>query len=263
VSGTTLRIIPGSQNKGLFVRLTSGPGEGEMYQITHPVGAVNGMFRGSFYITMSEATIVTCSGGVDGEKLRAIIEYKEESWLGKAHFLVEGVIHSYKSGETQHLEWTRVKHVPHHRVLATFDGSWKTRIRWKRANAPSSEYATLLDLSTLHVIPKSVRPLEKQLPTESRKLWENVTENLLAKEYGDATKYKLAIEQKQRDEAAERKRKGIQFVPRYFESDLESGIPTLTAEGIQALEEELMEGVEAGYPLEDSDSTPMQSTPSP
>jgi hypothetical protein len=62
----------------------------------------------------------------------------------------------------------------------------------------------------LFVVPKKVRPLERQLPNESRKLWDAVTTRLLAKEYGEATKAKLAIEQKQRDEAGERKRKGAQ-----------------------------------------------------
>ncbi|KZT70421.1 hypothetical protein DAEQUDRAFT_725323 [Daedalea quercina L-15889] len=250
VSGTTIRIVPGSYNKGIFVRLTGGPGEGETYRITHPVGSVNGILRGSFYITMSEATIIECSGGRDEEKLRAVIEYKEESWLGRAHFLIEGVIHKYRPGSTEHVEWTRVKHVPRERVLATVDGSWKHRIRWKRVNEGSSEYATLIDLSTLCSIPKSVRGLEKQHANESRKLWENVTNNLVAKEYSEATKHKLAIEQRQRDDAAERKRKGAQFVPNYFESDIESGIPRLTEAGRKALEEELKE--EALYPLEDS-----------
>jgi hypothetical protein len=41
-------------------------------------------------------------------------------------------------------------------------------------------------------------------------LWETVTSRLLKKEFGDATKEKVAIEQKQRDEAAERKRKGLE-----------------------------------------------------
>lgn len=75
---------------------------------------------------------------------------------------------------------------------------------------PGSDYATLLDLSTLQVIPKSVRPLDKQLPHESRKLWENVTNRLVSKEFGEATKEKVNIEQKQRDEAADRKKKGIE-----------------------------------------------------
>ncbi|GBE87394.1 hypothetical protein BKA93DRAFT_743711 [Sparassis latifolia] len=239
VSGTALRIIPGSLNKGLFVKLTGGADAGETYHITHPVGAVNGMLRGSFYVTMGEATIITCSGGAEGKKLRAIIEYKEESWLGRAHFLVEGVVHEYSPGETQHLEWTRVKHVPQSCVVATFDGSWKHLIRWRRVD--STENATLIDLSTLHAIPMSVRPLEKQHPRESRKLWENVTSGLLKKEYSEATKHKLFIEQRQRDEAAERKRRGAKFIPQYFESDIDSGYPTLTAEGQKAVEEELEE----------------------
>lgn len=212
VSGTTLRVAPGTFNKGIFIRITGDAGVGEMYHITHPIASVNGLLRGSFYVTIGDSTIITCTGGKDGEKLRAVIEYKEESWLGKAHFLLEGVIHTYDPKETVHEEWTRVKHVPKDCVLAVFDGSWRRRIRWKRVSAPDSEYATLLDLSTLHVIPKTVRPIEKQLQNESRRLWDSVTTRLLAKEYSEATKHKLVIEQKQRDDATERKRKGVECV---------------------------------------------------
>lgn len=133
------------------------------------------------------------------------------------------MIHTYDEGSTGHEEWTKVKHVPAARVVAVFDGCWRDRIRWRRTAAspstsPSSstpslsetEYATLVDLSTLFMIPKQVRSLERQLPNESRKLWDEVTTRLLAKEFGEATKAKLAIEQRQRDEASERKRKGIQ-----------------------------------------------------
>ncbi|KAI0371275.1 hypothetical protein BV20DRAFT_1017287 [Pilatotrama ljubarskyi] len=259
VSGTTLRVMPGSFNKGIFVRITGEPGAGETYHITHPVASVNGLLRGSFYVTVGDSTIITCSGGKDGPKLRAIIEYKEESWLGRAQFHCEGVIHTYDPKESVHEEWTRVKHVPRDRVLAVFDGSWRGRIRWKRVDAPDSEYATLIDVSTLHVVPKAVRPLEKQLPNESRKLWENVTDRLLKKEYSEATKHKLAIEQRQRDEAAERKRKGVKFVPRYFDPDISSGIPALTEEGRKAIEEELKEAAE--HKLEDgASSTPPAAT---
>lgn len=72
----------------------------------------------------------------------------------------------------------------------------------------TAEFNTLIDLEKIFVVPKVVRPVEKQLHKESRKLWESVTSNLLNKEYGDATKHKLTLEQKQRDEASERKRKG-------------------------------------------------------
>lgn len=153
----------------------------------------------------------------------------DQSWLGKAHFLVEGVIHTYVEGDNEHEDWLKVKNVPKSRVVAVFEGSWRSVIRWRRVNpdaAPASgssrfsskadtrvkeeDWITLVDLSTLQIIPKAVRPLDKQLPNESRKLWENVTDNLLKKEFGEATKEKVAIEQKQRDMAAERKRAGVE-----------------------------------------------------
>lgn len=151
-------------------------------------------------------------------------------------YALEGVIHTYEEGETEHEEWTKVKHVPEDRIVAYFDGSWKGRIRYRLANGstlvsgrsspvPSAatsrsdlttgaedEWATLIDISTLHPVPKAVRPLEKQLATESRKLWDSVTSRLLKKEYNEATKFKQAIEQKQRDDAAERRNKGAEYV---------------------------------------------------
>lgn len=78
-----------------------------------------------------------------------------------------------------------------------------------------NDWVPLIDLSVLNVIPKAVRPLEKQLPFESRRLWESVTSRLVKKEFSDATKEKVVIEQKQRDEAADRRRKGVECV-NYF-----------------------------------------------
>jgi oxysterol-binding protein-related protein 9/10/11 len=78
---TSVRVSSGAMNKGLFVSLDGGHGAGERYQITHPVAHVNGVLRGSFYATVHESTIITCTGGPgvgDGEFLRAIVEYKEE-----------------------------------------------------------------------------------------------------------------------------------------------------------------------------------------
>ena len=208
-------------------------------------------------------------------------------------FALEGVIHTYEEGETKHEEWTKAKHVPADRIVAYFDGSWKGRIRYRLANgstlAPGTsspvpsvatsrsdlttgvedEWATLIDISTLHPIPKTVRPMGSQLPTESRKLWDSVTSRLLRKEYSEATKFKQAIEQKQRDDAAERCNKGVEcvhpvisppelphlilrshdrFIPVYFEKDIDGGIPRLTAEGRKAIGEELAES--SPYPLE-------------
>ncbi|KAG7097745.1 hypothetical protein E1B28_005066 [Marasmius oreades] len=284
ISGTVLKVAPGAKAKGMFVRITGGKGNGELYRITHPTASINGLLRGSFYVTVSESIIITCTTGHGGKQFRTVLEYKEESWLGRPHFLIEGVIHTISEGDTQHEEWTKVKHVPPSRVVAMLDGSWRGLIRWRRVgtgsypshtisggahtatNSPNpshtalpspsdhkgassrtdlttvdSEWCTLIDLNSLWVVPKQVRPLEKQGEKESRKLWEGVTSRLLGKEFSDATREKVMIEQRQRDEAAERKRKGVEFVPRFFEADIESGIPVLTEEGKKAVEEEMTE----------------------
>jgi len=161
--------------------------------------------------------------------------------------LVEGVIHRYKPSSHEHEEWTKVKHVPSARAEVYFEGCWHNVVRWRAASgstrassstgggsSPSSpaaaaaafvtakskasrksdeeEWATLIDLEPLRSVPKMVRPISKQHPTESRRLWESVTSRLLRKEFGEATRAKHIIEQRQRDEAAEWERRGVKCV---------------------------------------------------
>jgi oxysterol-binding protein-related protein 9/10/11 len=239
-STMNVRIGPGSRNKGIFVEI--GPeaenGAGECYHATHPQAVVNGMLRGNLWLSMCESTIITCSGGAglqDGSRLRTIIDYKDESWIGKAQYAFEGIIHTYLPDEEETVaEWTKVKHVPRDRVVAELDGSWRGLVRWRKvAQLPSSdstsrlstasssrgstnEWSTLIDIGTLRPVPMVVRPLEQQLPNESRRLWNPLTTKLLAKEYSEATKVKVAIEQKQRDDAAARKAKGVEYVHSLF-----------------------------------------------
>lgn len=283
VTGTaTVRVSPGQYNLGIYIRINGGPGKGESYHITHPVANVNGILKGNFYVTICDSTIITCTRDAHSS-YRTILEYKEESWFGKAHYLVEGVIHVvYDSDDPNQIsQWTKVKQVPHNRIAAVLEGSWRGKVRWKRvgvlsyppatssaASSPSpshiqlpkphipaasaskadvgnggdEEWQELLDLNVLEVLPKEVRPVEKQLSTESRKLWKNVTDNLLSKDFSTATKEKQTIEQRQRDIAAERKRTGVEFVPTYFEKGMDNGFVDLTAEGWKAVEEELAEG---------------------
>jgi len=246
VSGTTVRVAPGEFNKGLFVKMTGGHGNGEEYRITHPAATVNGILRGSFYITVGDTTVIEMTaGGKPGQRYRAILEYKEESWLGRAHYLMEGVVYLVDENDKAHETWTKVKHVPKSRQVAVFEGTWRGVIRWRRvgnpmssvASSPSpshaklptpsvrsshaaskldlprsadSDWVTLLDVDRLRSVPKVVRPLEKQHEHESRKLWDPVTKSLLNKEFSEATNRKIAIEQKQRDETAERKRTGAE-----------------------------------------------------
>ncbi|KAH7104922.1 hypothetical protein BKA62DRAFT_816181 [Auriculariales sp. MPI-PUGE-AT-0066] len=274
VSGMSVRIAPGKFNKGIFLRINNGPGAGESYRVTYPVALVNGILRGNFYITVGDSTSITCSGPTPGTKYRTVIEYKEESWLGKPQFLVEGVIHTYEDDEPpaaatstptvsddsasttssklpkasfnggykEHDDWNKVKLVPKELVVAQFEGCWKKSFRWRRVKdgVPVGEWQPLLDMASLAVFPKSVRPLEQQGQFESRKMWDSVTTNLLKKEYSEATKAKVAIEQAQRDRAAEMKRKGEEFVPKHFEPGIDAGWSELTEAGRKAVEDELV-----------------------
>lgn len=108
--------------------------------------------------------------------------------------------------------------MPSDKVVATLEGNWMKTIRYKlkgekvgfgtNRQTNVQEWKTLIDLDELALIPKLVRPLEEQEGHESRRLWEPVTTNLLAKSWGEATKQKQAIEQRQRDIAAKLKAEG-------------------------------------------------------
>jgi hypothetical protein len=151
-------------------------------------------------------------------------------------------VHRYNPSSHEHEEWTKVKHVPTSRVEAYFEGCWRSVVRWRPASSVTTatssggstppaaaaaasakgkkgasgddddKWTTLIDLTPLRAVPKAVRPTSKQHPSESRRLWDSVTSGLFRKEYGEATRAKHVIEQRQRDEAAERKRRGIEYV---------------------------------------------------
>ena len=132
---------------------------------------------------------------------------------------MDGIIYRYTPG-TDEETYTKVKQVSSDKIAAYIEGNWMKQIRYKRKGEKVSisfalylplrnrylelmlkyqEWKVLLDLDQLALIPKSVRPLQEQETSESRKLWDPVTQQLLSKNWGEATKQKQMIEQKQRD----------------------------------------------------------------
>lgn len=78
--------------------------------------------------------------------------------------------------------------------------------------------------------------MEQQLPNESRKFWNGVTQAILNQEYSQATTIKQEIEDRQRKKAAERKEKGSEWQPRFFTGAVTPvGKPELTKDGEEAL----------------------------
>ena len=58
----------------------------------------------------------------------------------------------------------------------------------------------IIDMDDLDLVPKDVRPLDVQTPNESRNLWSSVTQQILGKNWGEATREKQIIEQVSRVE---------------------------------------------------------------
>lgn len=88
-TGTSIRIGPGEHNHGIFVTLEKR--DNEEYQLTHPWAHLGGLLRGSISITVAGNCYVTCPK----TRIKAILQYIEEGWVGRPQNRVEGVIFRY------------------------------------------------------------------------------------------------------------------------------------------------------------------------
>ncbi|MCO5589917.1 hypothetical protein L7F22_043886 [Adiantum nelumboides] len=156
-TGTNIKIFPGDRNKGIFLGLTDKArcgADGEEYQITHPTASINGLLRGSLWVSIQNSVYITCRGGKrgndNGKRLRSITEYKDESWVGKAKYALEGVVYEYEEGKEDPEQYTTIRDVPSDRVVLTFEGSWKGQIQWKLKGEKESRL--LIDLNELDPI---------------------------------------------------------------------------------------------------------------
>ncbi|KAF2685817.1 hypothetical protein K458DRAFT_417021 [Lentithecium fluviatile CBS 122367] len=229
-TGTNIRVIAGAHNLGIFITLQNR--DDEEYQLTHPAAYLGGLLRGSLSVSVADSCYVTCAK----TKIKVILEYMEEGWLGRSQNKVQGVIFKYDpDSDTK----TKIKEVADKDVLARVEGSWQDKVYYTLGSQPfakSSEKILLIDLNPLFPMPKNIPPLEEQLPNESRKFWDNVTSAIVNKQYGLATTLKQEIEEKQRAKAAERKNENREWQPRFFTGALTPvGKPDLTADGEEAL----------------------------
>ncbi|KAK5001972.1 hypothetical protein LTR39_006803, partial [Cryomyces antarcticus] len=129
-TGTSIRVTPGAHNLGIFVTLHNR--NDEQYQLTHPAAHLGGLLRGSLSVTVTDACFVTCPK----TKLKVILNYVEEGWLGKTQNKVEGVI--YKCDPEADTR-TRVKDVPEKDVVARVEGCWTDKIYFTLGSAPSNK----------------------------------------------------------------------------------------------------------------------------
>ncbi|KAF1810594.1 hypothetical protein P152DRAFT_400857 [Eremomyces bilateralis CBS 781.70] len=230
-TGTSVKVMPGDHNYGIFITLKNHGDE--QYQLTHPAAHLGGLLRGTLTISVADTCYITCAK----TKIKTILQYLEEGWLGRTQNKVEGVIFKY---DPDNDDKTRVKDVSEKDVLGRIEGSWTDKVYFTlgtQSFAKSSEKHLLTDLAPLFPAPKSVPPLPSQLSNESRRFWSSVTSALLNKQYALATKHKHEIEDRQRAKAAERKESGREWTPRFFTGAVTPvGRPELTGEGKRAVE---------------------------
>ena len=225
-TGTSIRVSPGQHNLGIFVNIKER--DNEEYQLTHPCAHLGGLLRGALSITVSDTCYIICPQ----TGIKAILHYLEEGWIGRAQYKVEGVIFRYDPDKDT---TTKIKDVPEGDVLGRISGSWHGKIYYTLSG--TTDPRLLIDITPLFPMQKNLPPEQYQLPNESRKFWSDVTAAILDKQYGQATKLKQDIEERQRRKAAERQEKNETWKPRFFTGAVTPlGKPDLTEEGHEALE---------------------------
>ena len=237
-TGTAVRVVPSGYNRGIFINLAKR--DNEEYQLTHVAASLGGLLRGSLAISVADTAYITCPN----TKLKAILTYLEEGWVGKSQNKMTGIVYRYDPEDDR---YTRIKDVPEKEIVARVEGCWQEQIYYTLVAEPNKNGASkngsmvdkqlLVDLVPLMPVPKIVPPPEEQLSNESRRFWQDLTTAMLAKRTADANKVKQDIEQKQRDKAEQRKKDGVEWEPRYFTKVAEDdGKPELTEEGKRLLE---------------------------
>ena len=225
-TGTSIRVIPGAHNLGIFITLKNH--DNEEYQLTHPAAHLGGFLRGSLSVSVADTCYITCKK----TKMKAILNYLEEGWLGKSQNRVQGVVYRYDPDKDK---ISKLKDVPEKDIVARVEGCWQEKITYRLASS-DDQPQTLIDLTPLFPVPKSVPPADNQLLNESRRYWWHVTDAITNKRWGEATKAKQDIEERQRQKAAARQSEGVEWKPRFFTgSTTPLGKPDLTEEGEKAL----------------------------
>lgn len=118
-TGTSVKVQPGEHNMGIFITLDKR--EGETYQLTHPAAHLGGLLRGSLSVSVSEMAYITCPR----TKIKVILHYIEEGWLGRTTNKIDGVIFHY---DPENDDKTRVQDVPEDDVLARLSGPWREKV---------------------------------------------------------------------------------------------------------------------------------------
>ncbi|XP_061839430.1 oxysterol-binding protein-related protein 10-like isoform X1 [Nerophis lumbriciformis] len=115
-------------------------------------------------------------------------------------------------GGKVHRVTAEVKHNRTGNIVCKAQGEWNGVLEFTYSNGESK----IIDTSKLPVIKKKIRPVEKQEPNESRRVWQQVTASLRAGNMDEATEHKHRLEERQRSEGKQRAASKTPWDPQYF-----------------------------------------------
>ncbi len=136
-------MTPGEHNLGIFITLYKR--DGEQYQLTHPMAHLGGLLRGSLSVTVGDQCFVTCPK----TKLKTMLHYVEEGWLGKQQNKVEGVVFRY---DPENDDKTQLKDVPEKDIVARINGNWKDKMYFSLSPKFTVSYFQVLIYSVPYCI---------------------------------------------------------------------------------------------------------------
>lgn len=135
-TGTSIKVMPGEHNLGIFITVERRGNE--TYQLKHPAAHLGGFLRGALNVTVGDVAYITCPE----TKLKAILNYYDDGWLGRSTNKMEGIIFRYDpDNDDKH----RINDVPEADIVVRLGGAWKEKIVFTLGPKPlvSRHYPTL------------------------------------------------------------------------------------------------------------------------
>ncbi|KAF7729849.1 hypothetical protein EC973_003583 [Apophysomyces ossiformis] len=167
----------------------------ERYDFTMPNMYARGILFGKMVLELGDSCFVRCRTS----DLVCELDFKTKGIFSGQYNSLSGRVKKESTGE----------------VLFEISGQWSGEIFLKMPKA--SGKSPLFDVKTAVVIPKQVEPESNQKLNESRRMWAKVTKALSQNDLDAATDEKIAIEDKQREDAKYRDEKKIHWTPHYFD----------------------------------------------
>ncbi|KAF7319772.1 hypothetical protein MKEN_00759600 [Mycena kentingensis (nom. inval.)] len=175
------------------VTLLGSPGDGE-YVITMPNMYARGILFGKMVLELGDQ----CTAKNEKNGLSADIEFKTKGFFSGTYNAIAG----------------RVRHNANE--VGEVAGRWTHVMEFKSAKSGKKRVLFDADKDGANVAVKQVAPEEQQEPNESRRLWQNLTKAIAAKDMEAATDAKSAVENAQRESRRKLEESGEKHVPRFF-----------------------------------------------